>query len=282
MQRWRHLGGPLVGAALHTLTNHEVLWALTPLDIGEIEMKVSTIMTRNVISVTADTTIFQASKLMMEAKISCLPVVDFEGNLIGIVTETDFIRRAELGTERRRSRWLELITSPGKMAEEFTRSHGRRIGEIMTAPVHAVTEDALLVDAVNLMERHNIKRLPVVRDGKPIGMLTPTNLLTGIVCQAHSGRPEGAADWAIREQVLRELKKQPWASVYAIDVTVREGVVHLSGTILDERERKALIVAAENVPGVVGVHDHVVFIEPRTGIVIYNPDAAAVPQAGAS
>jgi CBS domain-containing protein len=236
-------------------------------------MKVADVMTYRVISVTPEVSVLEAARLMLQAKISGLPVVTYSGDLVGIVTEGDFLRRGETGTAKRRPRWLEFFTSPGKLAEEYTRSHGNKVSEIMTPNPQTVTEDTSLKDAVELMERHHVKRLPVLRDGKPIGMVSRANLLRGLIGLAHSAKPAEAADWAIRDQFMAELKRQPWAPVYAIDVSVRAGIVDLRGTILDERERKALIVAAENIPGVKEVRDHVALIEPRSGMLIYKPDA---------
>jgi CBS domain-containing protein len=238
-------------------------------------MKVSDVMTHRVISVTPEVSIVEAARLMLAAKISGLAVVDYSGNLVGIVTEGDFLRRAETGTTRRRPRWLEFVTSPGKLAEEYTRSHGRKVSEIMTAEPQSVTEQTSLGEAVELMERHRIKRLPVLRDGRPVGMVSRANLLRGLVGSGHAEKPTFAADWAIRDQILAELKKQPWAPIYAIDVKVRNGSVDLYGTILDERERKALVVVAENTPGVKQVRDHIALIEPRLGMLVYQPDEEA-------
>jgi CBS domain-containing protein len=242
-------------------------------------LKVAEVMTHRVIAVTPDVSIVEAANLMLQAKVSGLPVVDDSGKLAGIVTEGDFLRRAELGTAKRRPRWLEFVTSSGKLAEEFVRAHGRKVSKIMTPDPHTVTEDTPLADAVDLMERQRIKRLPVLRDGKPVGMVTRANLLRGLIASA---QPEDLqqTDRTIRNQILGELKKQPWAPVYAIDVRVRKGVVDLHGTILDERERNALIVVAENTPGVKEVRDHIALIEPRSGMLVYQPDEESLRATG--
>jgi CBS domain-containing protein len=213
-------------------------------------MKVADVMTHRVISVTAEVTVSQAARLMLEARISGLPVVDELGQLVGIISEGDLVRRAELGTATRRRGWLDLFVSPGKLAEEFQRSHGRKVSEIMKSEVHTVSEETPLIDAVELMESRRVKRLPVVRDGKPVGMLTRSNLMQAFLAQSTTGKTAYAADWAIRDQILAELREQRWAPLYGIDVIVRGGIAHLHGTILDDRQRGALIVAVENVPGV--------------------------------
>jgi CBS domain-containing protein len=132
----------------------------------EETMRVSDVMTRNVVSIRSDDTILKAARLMLQNRISGLPVVDAEGGLIGMVTEGDFLRRAEINTARRRPKWIEFLLGPGRLADEFTRASGRRVQEVMTQGPVTVAEDASLATAVELMERNRIKRLPVVRDGK--------------------------------------------------------------------------------------------------------------------
>jgi CBS domain-containing protein len=242
---------------------------------GSILMKVADVMTYRVISVTPEVATVEAARLMLQAKISGLPVVDYSGNLVGIVTEGDFLRRAETGTTKRRARWLEFITSPGKLAEEYSHAHGRKVSEIMTPDPYTVTEETSLSEAVEIMERHRVKRLPVLRAGKPVGMISRANLMHGLVDAAPPTKSSAAADWAIRDQILAELRKQPWSPIYAIDVKVRNGSVDVYGTIFDERERNALIVAMENVPGVKLVRDHIALIEPTSGTLIYQPNEEA-------
>jgi len=134
-------------------------------------------MTRHVVTIAPNASILEALRLMLEHKISGLPVVNGEGNLAGIVTEGDFLRRAETGTERKRSRWFEFLVGPGALAADYVRSHARRVDEVMTTDIHTITEDAPLDDVVALMEKHRIKRLPVMRGGELVGILSRANLL---------------------------------------------------------------------------------------------------------
>lgn len=235
-------------------------------------MKAADVMTERVVSIGPDATIQEAIKLMLENQISGLPVIDASRELVGVITEGDFLRRAETGTVRRRPRWLEFLVGPGKLADEFARGHGRKVAEIMTPDPIAIMENTPLSEAVDLMERHRIKRLPVMRGKFVVGILTRRSLLRALAGVAGEVKPAAASDAATREQVIAELKKQPWTPIQSIDVTVRNGVADLWGSIIDERERKALIVAVENVPGVKEVRDHLAWIEPRTGMLVYNPD----------
>jgi CBS domain-containing protein len=235
-------------------------------------MKAADIMTHNVISVQPEATILQTAELMLQHRISGLPVVDSDGHVVGIVTEGDFLRRAETGTQRKRARWVEFIVGPGRLAEEYVRSSSRRVEDVMTRSVHTIGEETPLSDAVELMERHRIKRLPVLRDHKLVGIVSRANLLHALASLAREINSTPADDVAIRERLLTELKQQSWAPLGLIDVIVRNGTVELWGTILDERKRGALILAAENVRGVKGVRDHLVCVEPVSGMTIGPPE----------
>jgi CBS domain-containing protein len=186
-------------------------------------MKAKDVMTRNVISIAPDAAVFEALRLMLQHKISGLPVVDRAGGVVGIVTEGDFLRRAETGTERKRPRWLELIVGPGRLAEDYVRSHARRVDEVMTCNVETVTEDAQLGDIVALMERHRIKRVPVVRDGQVVGIVSRANLLRALASVAAEIPPGPHSDEAIHEGVLAELDRQSWGPRNSIDVSFETG-----------------------------------------------------------
>jgi len=233
-------------------------------------MRVSDLMSRNVLSVSEDADIVDAIRLMLEKHVSGLPVVDAGGMLVGIVTEGDFMRRYETGTQKRRSTLAEFFTGAGRMAEEYVRAAGRKVGEIMTRDVETVELDAPLADAVEKMERRHCKRLPVMSGRHLVGLLSRADFLRAIVEQATTRLPAG--DTAIREHILSALASQRWAAPVTYDVAVRNGVVELNGAITDERMRGALIVAAENAPGVKGVRDRLAWIEPVSGMVIEAPD----------
>lgn len=238
-------------------------------------MKAADIMTRNVVSVQPQTTILQAADLMLQHRISGLPVVDSGGHVVGIVTEGDFLRRIETGTQRKRPRWLQFLVGPGRLAEEYVHSSSRRIEDVMSQAVHTIAEDTPVGDVVELMERHRIKRLPVLRDDRLVGIVSRANLLHALASVGREIKSTSADDVAIRERLLTELNQQDWAPVGLIDVIVRNGTVELWGTILDERKRRALIVAAENVPDVKGVRDHLVCVEPVSGMAMGPPEQAS-------
>ena len=236
-------------------------------------MNASDVMTRNVVSISTDATVLQAARMMLEHHISGLPVVSND-KLVGIVSEGDFLRRQETQTQRRRSRWLEFLMGPGRMAEEYTRTHGSKVSEVMTTALQTVEENTSLEDIVKLMERHRIKRVPVLRAGKMVGIITRANLMHAMVGLARGAKPIKASDAAIREQLMKVMQEQTWAPTAMVDVQVHDGVVELWGTIVDERQRDALKVAAENIPGVGAVKDHMAWIEPLSGTVIQANDGA--------
>ena len=235
-------------------------------------MKAMDVMTREVVSIGPDASVLEAVRLMLQHKISGLPVVDAAGNLQGVVTEGDFLRRAETGTQRRHSRFVEFLLGPGRLAEDYAHASGRKVDEVMTLDVYTVVEDAPLEQVVHLMERHRIKRVPVVRDGKVVGIVTRANLMRAVANFALAAHPVAAGDATIREQLIAELNKQRWAPVGLIDIVVKDGVVKLSGALTDERERQAIRIAAENIPGVTKVEDHLIWIEPNSGVILEAPE----------
>jgi CBS domain-containing protein len=226
------------------------------------------VMTRNIVTVTKGTPLREAIRLMLDAKISGLPVVDAHGRIEGILTEGDLLHRSEIGTERRHWPWLDFLLGPGHMASDYVRTHGRLCGELMTRDVISVTPDTPLAQIVELMERHRIKRVPVVEDEAPVGIVTRADLLTALARALEQVEPAPAGDVAIRTRVVAELEKLEWAPRSGLTITVHSGIVELDGVILDEHERTALRVAAENVPGVTGVVDRLVWVEPVSGTAI--------------
>jgi CBS domain-containing protein len=229
-------------------------------------MKATDVMTRSPVSVEPDASIMKAIQLMLQRRISGLPVVDNTGVLVGILTEGDLLRRSETGTQRRRPRWMEFLIGPG-LASEYVHACGRRVDEIMSPKVFTIEEDTPLDQIVQIMESRRIKRLPVVRDGKVTGIVSRANLLHALATVARETKPSPLDDASIQKHLLAELEKQSWAPVALINVIVRNGVVHLWGALTDERQRQGIRVAAENTPGVKRVEDHLVWVEPVSGMV---------------
>jgi CBS domain-containing protein len=234
-------------------------------------MQVRDVMTQNVVSVAANETVVNAARIMLQNRISGLPVVDADGDLVGIVTEGDFLRRGELGTERRRPKWLEFLLGPGRMAQEYVHASGRKVEDVMTSEPATVAEDDALSTVV--LEYRRIKRLPVLRDGKIVGIVSRANLMHALVSLARDTAAPAGGDVAIRDGILAAVAKQPWAP--RVNVVVKNGIAELWGTITDERERQGCIVTAENVAGVREVHDHLVWVEPVSGMSFPSPEDEA-------
>ena len=241
-------------------------------------MRAKDVMTTHVLTIGSDASVMQAAQLMLKNQISGLPVVDATGSLVGIVTEGDFLRRGEIGTEHRRPRWLEFLIGPGRLAGEYVRACGRKVDEIMSTDLYTITEGTSLGEVVDLMERHRIKRLPVVQGRRLVGIVSRANLLHAVASLAQNAAPSiTGSDEDLRQRLLADLKKSAWAPREMLNVIVRDGVVDLWGTITDERERQALIVAAENVSGVKRVRDHLVWIEPFSGMAVLPPEEQSSP-----
>jgi CBS domain-containing protein len=230
-------------------------------------MNASQVMTRSLVSIGPDASILEAAGLMLEHKVSGLPVIDESGDLVGVVTEGDFLRREEIGSQIRRPRWIEFFTTPGRLAGEYVHASGRKVRDVMSGEVRTVTEETELSEIARLMQEHAVKRLPVVRDKKLIGIVTRADLLRAVVSSGDKDAQLPEEDVAIRGRLLAELKNQPWAVPLAmIDISVKHGVVELAGVVRDDRQRQALRVAAENVPGVKKVMDGSLRVEPVLAI----------------
>jgi CBS domain-containing protein len=229
-------------------------------------MRAKDIMTLEVVSIEPEASIREALRLMLKHRISGLPVIDKDGRLRGIVTEGDFLRRVETGTERNRGGWIAFLMGPSRLAEEYVRTHGRKVAEVMTPDPVTVAEDTPLDAIVDIMEKRRIKRVLVVRGDRVLGIVSRANLLHALASVASQLQPEAPTDSAIREQLLAVLGREQWVPKSFIDVIVHNGMVELWGSIFDERERQAVVVAAENVAGVKQVKDHLVWVEPMTGM----------------
>ena len=233
-------------------------------------MNAADVMTVNPVTVRPDTRLDEAVALLVEKRISGLPVLDAEGSLVGILTESDLLRRAETGTERE-PRWLELVFSQPRLAREYVHAHGRTVTEVMSRDVVAVTAATPLAEVVRLMEQHHVRRLPVLDhpDGALVGIIARADLVRAL---GHilAERPAPLdSDEAIRAKILTEIAAQPWApSLRNLAITVTDGTVELSGIIVQDEQRKALNVLIAGVPGVKAVRDQLVWCDAVTGGVI--------------
>ena len=224
-------------------------------------MRADQIMTRQLITVGPETPVVEAANAMLQHHVSGLPVIDAAGKLIGIISEGDFIRRVEIGTQRERGRWLRFLVGAGRVAADFVHERGRKVREIMTPDPVTIAEDTPLTEIVSALDQHDIKRLPVVRREKLVGIVTRSDLLRAVADLARDLPDSTADDDKIRTRVRESIESSDWAPS-RFNVIVRDRVVYLSGIVTDERCRQAAIVAAENVAGVSQVKDELCSYPP--------------------
>jgi CBS domain-containing protein len=216
------------------------------------------VMVRDVVTVHPDTEVSEAIKLLADHDVSALPVIDADGKLVGMLSEADLIHRVEIGTETQRPWWLESVTGASTLAAEFAKSHGKKVAEIMTEGVIAVGEDTSLADIATLFEKKRIKRVPVVRDGALMGIVSRSNLIQALASAIGQGDEHAEGDRRIRQELLSRLAEQSWTDFGRRNVTVGGGIVHLWGMVGSEAEHKALLALAESVPGVAHVADEMI------------------------
>jgi CBS domain-containing protein len=237
-------------------------------------MRAADVMTTGVITISPQASVQELARLLADHGISGAPVVDADGKLVGIVSEGDLLHRVELGTERhpgrrrRRSWWLDMVASERQAAaEEYIKSHGRTVADLMTRDVVTVREDTPLSDVAALLEEKRIKRVPVVRDGKVVGIISRANLVRALAAAPlPAGRSNETDDRQIRQKLLAELTAQEWSRAWPEDIHVQDGVVHFwLPDDLPTAEIDAMRVAAQNIAGVREVKLHLMTIPPIPG-----------------
>ncbi len=219
-------------------------------------MKAQDVMVSPVITVGEGATVREAAKVLLERRISGVPVVDGAGKLVGMVTEGDLMHRAEAGTERHRPWWLEALVGESTMAADYVKSHASRVGDVMTRRVIAATPETPLYEIAAILEKHHIKRVPIVSQGGDlIGIVSRANLLQ-VIAAARPALEIPLSDKDIRKKIMDDLRRQPWSHPHRLNITVTDGIVDLWGTVESEQERGAIRVAAEAVAGRAKVNDH--------------------------
>lgn len=218
-------------------------------------MKARDVMVSPVVTVKPSCPVKEVAGILLERRISGVPVVDDEGRLVGIVSEGDLLHRAETGTERKHSWWLSIVAGDGALAADYAKSHARKVADVMTRKLVTATPDTPLDEIAMLLESHSIKRVPIVENGQLVGIVSRANLIQA-VASARKGLEIPASDTAIRDRLMSHLKAQRWAHTGLLNVIVNDGVVDLWGFANSTTEKKAVRVAAESTPGVRAVNDH--------------------------
>lgn len=225
-------------------------------------MRARDVMTEDVVSVGPEASVESIARLLLERRISAVPVIGADGGLLGIVSEGDLMRRAETGTERRSSWWLELLDGREGSAERYLKSHGLTARDVMTAQTVTVAETTPLENVATLLEQHKIKRVPVLRGRKVVGIVSRANLLHALVAAADGATKRRVGARPNRKNVLRDIRAAGQSFDF-VNVVVEGGVVHLWGGVQSEAERKAIALAARRSPGVAEVKSHLFIMPPR-------------------
>jgi CBS domain-containing protein len=220
------------------------------------------VMTTNIVSVAPDTPVEEIARTLLDHRISAVPVIDSSGSVAGIVSEGDLMRRPESETHRHTAWWLSLLASPAEQATEFIKSHGRKASEVMTRPVITVEEDTRLEEVADILERLRIKRVPVLRKNKVVGIVSRANLLHGLVTARLAGTV-ALDDETIRASLLESIREETGVQDRYLNVTVCDGIVHLWGAVRSEAERNAVRLAAERTIGVRAIDDHIGVMPPE-------------------
>ncbi len=226
-------------------------------------MRARQVMSRPVHTVPADASVYDAAQVLLNAGISAAPVVDADGKMLGIVSEADLMHRTEIGTVPGKS-WLQrLLTDDAVMARDYIRSHSHRVADVMTKEVVTAEERSSLADIAALMQRHRVKRVPILREGKIVGIVSRANLVQGLLAREPSSADDSVGDETLRTTVTAELAKHGWASSRSTNVVAESGVVHLWGYVSSTAVKDAYRIAAENVRGVKRVESHMNILPPE-------------------
>ena len=230
-------------------------------------MRAKDIMTTEVVTVNADTQVTDIVTLLLEKHLSVVPVVDANQAVIGIVSESDLMHRAEIGTDQPRSRVLAFFHSSDQKARDYIRTHGLSARDVMSKPPITVHPDAELLKVVHTMDKRRVKKLPVVEGGRLVGIVSRGDLLRALAARQKQlvGAP-AENDTGIRNELIKIIRKEDWASVAMLDVDVVDGVVHFWGILDNEDQREAMHIAAKRIPGVTRIEDHLSRGIPSSGI----------------
>jgi CBS domain-containing protein len=220
-------------------------------------MNAADMMTAPVVTIGPEASVRDAAWMMLTHRISAVPVLDRQGRLIGILSEGDLLRRAETGTERRRSWWGMFGLGSAELAAEFVKTHGRKVADVMTRDVVTGHEDTPAHEIAHLMETHGIKRVPIVEDGKLLGIVSRADFLTALTGVQPAAAAESADDVAVRSAIIAGLEAMPWMQPSLVNVVVRNGIAELTGFSDSDAQRRAVLIVVEATPGVRAVEDNI-------------------------
>ena len=221
-------------------------------------MIASDVMVHDIVTIGPEEDVSKAVKLLVDHDISALPVVDDERRVIGILSEADLLHRDKIGTEQHRAWWLEAVTPASVLALDYAKSHGRKVAEVMSEDIISADENTPLSDLANILEKNRIKRVPILKDGKLVGIVSRSNLIQALASAPSQPENDQLADRGIRSAILARLAEQSWTDFGERNIVVTNGVVNLWGLVGSPEEHKALLALAESVPGVREVSDEMI------------------------
>jgi CBS-domain-containing membrane protein len=222
-------------------------------------MKAADVMVSNVVTTTPEASVQEVAALLLKNRISAVPVVTRDGKLVGIISEGDLIHRKETGTEHHRSWWMQLLLGRTPLAAEYVKAHSHKVSDVMTRDVVTAKPDTPLRDVAALLEKHGIKRVPILHNGKLVGIVSRANLVQALATHIAPVQTSTAVDdLTIREEVMARLDGKVWTAFAPINVIVEDGVVHLWGTVDSETVKRAVWLAVEETAGVQAINDHLV------------------------
>jgi len=221
-------------------------------DMEDPSMRARDLMTTNLVTIPPDAPLEALARVLSERGISGAPVVDADGALLGMVTESDLIRRLAAKEDAPKSWVLGLLASAAEQAARFARTHGHRARDVMTTDIASVTEDTSIEHVAHIIEEKKIRRVPVLRDGKLVGVVSRSDLIRALLA-APGSLAEDAPDERIRRDLSLAMRNEPWVDTYFIFPDVKNGQVTFHGFCRSDAVKQGLRVLAENVPGVKGV-----------------------------
>lgn len=221
-------------------------------------MNARDVMSRDAVTVGPQDDVSEAVRLLVDHDVSALPVVDAERRVVGILSEADLLHREETGAEKRRPWWLEAITPGSVLAMDYAKSHGRKVAEVMSDQVISADEDTPISELASILEKNRIKRVPILKDGKLVGIVSRSNLIQALASSPLPAPDDHLADRAIRAAILAKMENQPWTNFGERNIVVSNGAVHVWGLVGSPEERKALLALAESAPGVRAVLDEMI------------------------
>ena len=240
-------------------------------------MQAKDIMTRDVTTVSPSATVREVAKLMASKRLSGLPVVSSDGRPVGMLTASDLLHRVETGTEKRSSWFTSFFSNPDDMARQYAKAHGLKAHEVMSRHVVSVRDDADLSEVADVLDRNKLKRVPVVRDGTLVGIISRSDLVR-VLSEASVGQPIAKSnDAALQNAIWQEIRKQKWLDSGYVNITVKDGVVEAWGMVASAEQRNALLVLVEEAAGAAKIEDHLKVGTPNTaaGMGLTYPNMSA-------